>query len=753
MATYNGDDLANNYVGTANADQINGNGGNDTLNGTGGADTINGGGEDDILIGGSGGDSLTGGTGSDQLYSHAIDPNFPASPYFVPGVSFDVYADVDTLVGGDGNDYLFAGFGDSVDGGGNEAFGDRLYVSFQGATSGVIADFRPLYMQSSITIGGATIANIEYVNFLEGSNFDDVLAPIDSYYPFPSFVYGRDGDDHIISSYYLGFGGGGVYGGNGDDLIDNSGNGYGVLVYGEADNDHIIGGSSYESLYGGTGDDIVEGNYGFDYLYGEDGHDILDGGSFWDNLYGGAGNDTIYGAGDSDNVEGGDGNDLIYGDYSPILMGNGLSPSSNDDILKGEAGLDTIYGNEGNDILDGGLDADSLYGGTGDDTYVVDNVGDVVTEIGGEGTDSVQTSLGTGANQPQRIANMYTLAANVENLTGTGLNQGLAGNDLNNVITAGAGTDYIDASTGGSDTVNSGNGRDVIYYGAALDGSDANNGGDEGGDPRGDLLIVQGDYSAGVTLGANALVDIEKFRVLKGENTTFGDTANNLYDYSITTVDANVAAGGRLVVQGGSLQIGEQLTFNGSAETDGSFQLFGGRDADTLIGGAGDDHILGRAGSDTLTGNGGADRLRGGLGGDSMNGGTGADIFVYAAQGGDEPYAVAALESTSLNYDIITGFNYAEDRIDLPQAVTGLANVLSGSLSNASFDADLAAAVNGALNPNAAVLFTANAGDQSGKTFLIVDADNDGSYQANLDYVIQLASPTGTVPTGTEIFV
>jgi len=61
--------------------------------------------------------------------------------------------------------------------------------------------------------------------------------------------------------------------------------------------------------------------------------------------------------------------------------------------------------------------------------------------------------------------------------------------------------------------------------------------------------------------------------------------------------------------------------------------------------------------------------------------------------------------------------------------VTSFATAVAGTLSTASMTADLEGAVT-ALGANQAVMFTANAGDLNGHTFLIVDANGTTGYQA-----------------------
>lgn len=51
-----------------------------------------------------------------------------------------------------------------------------------------------------------------------------------------------------------------------------------------------------------------------------------------------------------------------------------------------------------------------MFGGTGNDTYVVDTVGDVVDETGGDGTDTIQTALAFSLAAMGAIENL-TLAS------------------------------------------------------------------------------------------------------------------------------------------------------------------------------------------------------------------------------------------------------------------------------------------------------------------------------------------------------
>src|SRR5262249_21763508 len=76
-----------------------------------------------------------------------------------------------------------------------------------------------------------------------------------------------------------------------------------------------------------------------------------------------------------------------------VLLGNSsansLMGTSGADTIIGFDGDDTLNGSAGDDTLIGGTGNDTMVGGTGNDTYYVDSPGDVVTELAGEGTDTV----------------------------------------------------------------------------------------------------------------------------------------------------------------------------------------------------------------------------------------------------------------------------------------------------------------------------------------------------------------------------
>jgi hypothetical protein len=226
-------------------------------------------------------------------------------------------------------------------------------------------------------------------------------------------------------------------------------------------------------------------------------------------------------------------------------------------------------------------------------------------------------------------------------------------------------------------------------------------------------LGLSGDFSTEFTLAAMPL-DIDRITLAAGG------------DYNLVVTDGFVAAGGSLVVDASAMRPGDQVIFDGSAETDGSFSFVGSQAGDSFIGGSGGDRITGLGGGDTLAGGGGA------------------DTFVYTG----------ASESSGANYDTLADFNPGVDRIDLPGNVTGFdATVQGGSLSASSFSHDLAAALGG-LGASHAALFTPNAGDLAGTLFLVVDANGVAGYQDGQDYVFALAStPAATIAGHPEIFI
>lgn len=106
-----GDDTIN---GSEAPEQLVGGAGNDTINAYGGADVLDGGDGDDTLDGGDGPDALRGGSGQDRVsYVTALQGVLVTlgggADDGIPGEGDDVAADIEELVGSDGDDRLVAG--------------------------------------------------------------------------------------------------------------------------------------------------------------------------------------------------------------------------------------------------------------------------------------------------------------------------------------------------------------------------------------------------------------------------------------------------------------------------------------------------------------------------------------------------------------------------------------------------------------------------------------------------------------------
>ncbi len=99
--------------------------------------------------------------------------------------------------------------------------------------------------------------------------------------------------------------------------------------------------------------------------------------------------------------------------------------------------------------------------------------------------------------------------------------------------------------------------------------------------------------------------------------------------------------------------------------TNGNDNIKGSRGNEKIFGKSGDDWLLGRPGHDHLFGGTGNDILEGGIGRDRLNGGPGIDILTGG--GGKDTFILAVNHDHRLEdeYDIITDFNSAKDRIVL----------------------------------------------------------------------------------------
>jgi Ca2+-binding RTX toxin-like protein len=379
---------------------------------------------------------------------------------------------------------------------------------------------------------------------------------------------------------------------------------------------------SIENVEGSNYNDVITGNGFANVLAGGAGDDTLNGGLGADTMIGGLDNDTYYvdNAGDVVIEAAGEGTlDIvnttlnyysiagIAGIENLVFQGAGAFTAFGNytsNTIQGGSGADTLWSSYGADGF-----ADALIGGGGNDTYVVYESTDTVTETDANPVTGGSDLVYTGAN--------FTLGANVEYLYALGgaTITALTGNTLDNVISA------INYYGGSGMTIDAGDGNDTVY----------------------------GSYYADTILGGNGADTLwGSWGADNAADAMNGGAGSDTYvvQEALDTVietDATAAGGLDLVYSGISYTLGanvEYLQIYGSATT-GTGNALGNLIAASYSGVS--TQLFGLGGADQLVGGGGNDRLDGGSGADVLIGSTGNDTFVFVAG--------------EANGDVITDFN------------------------------------------------------------------------------------------------
>ncbi|GAB6843579.1 calcium-binding protein [Methylorubrum rhodinum] len=218
------------------------------------------------------------------------------------------------------------------------------------------------------------------------------------------------------------------------------------------------------TLTGGSGADTFTTLDGIDTLNGGAGADTLNGGAGADRLTGGTGNDAfvVDNAGDLVFEASGGGVDRVFASTSYALQAGqeieGLqllaATGSANLNLTGNAISQSLVGNNGANVINGGVGRDAMTGRGGDDTYIVDNLGDRVTEAAGGGRDTVLATASYALAAGQEIEALQLLASTGSarfNLSGNAFGQSLVGNNGANVLDGRGGGDVL-TGRGGADS-------------------------------------------------------------------------------------------------------------------------------------------------------------------------------------------------------------------------------------------------------------------------------------------------------------
>jgi VCBS repeat-containing protein len=360
----------------------------------------------------------------------------------------------------------------------------------------------------------------------------------------------------------------------------------------------------------------------------------------------------------------------------------------------------------GADTLDGGAGVDLMAGGTGDDTYVVDVSSDVVTELVGEGSDTVTSAnLSLDLNLYLNVEHLSLTGSADLNLTGDANGNLLTGNAGDNILTGNAGNDVLDGGAG-SDTLIGGLGDDTYVVDSTLDTITENLG--EGTD------TVQ---SADISLDLNVYTEVENATLLggnqldvtgnSGNNVLTGNNGDNTLDggagddtliggdgddtYLLDSIGDSVIEaanqGNDTVVSASiNLDLANYANVEHAALTGSSgLSLTGDSNANTLTGNTGNNTLDGGLGHDLLIGGGGDDTLIGGDGDDTYVVDSSTDILIENAAAGTDTVQSADI---SLDLSLYTNIEHASllGSSDLNLTGDSNDNVLIGNSGNNTLD-------------------------------------------------------------------
>lgn len=602
-----------------------------------GDDLIVGGVGDELIIGGSGNDTVNSGDGANFVIGDGGKFTFSVGKVNKAEASPVSIGGIDTITTGVGDDVILGGFGnDVIDSGAgkNIVLGDSGYVSL--AAGGVLLEIKTTGgsfggndkittgIDADVVAGGV---GDDTVNAGEGANivFGDgtwltylggQLLTIQTIDPT------LGGKDTIVT----GAGADVVFGGFSSDKID-AGNGLNV-VWGDngrftlngplpgkiettdasfGASDTIVTGSGDDVIIGGTGGDTIGGGAGNNVVFGDNGYVLYnatgqiaeikstDAGSGGDDsIVTGAALDVVIGGFGSDTIKSGDGLGIVFGDDGWVTFAGG-SLSVAQTINPTIGGADKITGGRNVDVIFGGISGDTITAGDGDNVVFGDN-GRVTFAAG---------LVSIIASSPISVAETIDTRYGGTDSISTGIGDDLVfGGQAGDSIRAGSGNDIVfgdngkalysttgvvvqvvstDTIFGGDDTLAGDAGDDVLVGGSGSD-------------------VISGAVGRDLIMGDNAMID---------RQTTIGDKTNPRFRVLTDAQIYDTAEGtaGKVMVKpdwqanpdGSPAWADFRITL---LEMNVDAFTFGN---DYIAGGAQDDTIFGQLGNDVIQGDGTTD--------------------------------------------------------------------------------------------------------------------------------------------------